>query len=52
MLSANTMQQHREDALAAGADLHIAKPVTVAALTGALIEVLDAAVEGPSAAVA
>ena len=28
MLSANAMSQHRLDALAAGADLHVAKPVT------------------------
>jgi CheY-like chemotaxis protein len=41
MLSANAMQQHRADALAAGADLHLAKPVTAAALVGAIAEVLN-----------
>ena len=35
MLSANAMDHHRQDALVAGADLHIAKPVNaVALLTG------------------
>ena len=32
MLSANAMRQHGEDARAAGADLHLAKPVTAASL--------------------
>ncbi len=32
MLSANAMTRHRNDALAAGADLHLAKPITAAAL--------------------
>ena len=32
MLSANAMRQHSEDARAAGADLHLAKPVTAASL--------------------
>jgi two-component system, sensor histidine kinase len=41
MLSANTMPQHRADARAAGADLHIAKPVTVDSLIGALLEALE-----------
>jgi PAS domain S-box-containing protein len=41
MLSANTMAQHRADASAAGADLHIAKPVTVASLTCALLEAIE-----------
>ena len=52
MLSANSMQQHRDDALAAGADLHIAKPVTVDSLTAALIEVLDSAEAPPRRALA
>jgi CheY-like chemotaxis protein len=43
MVSANAMQQHRADAEAAGADLHLAKPVTAAALIAGVIEVLDAA---------
>ena len=41
MLSANAMQQHRVDARAAGAELHIAKPITAGALIDGLIEVLD-----------
>jgi len=41
MLSANAMAQHRLDALAAGADLHIAKPVTAASLVAGIAEVLD-----------
>jgi PAS domain S-box-containing protein len=32
MLSANAMQEHRDEALAAGADLHVAKPITAASL--------------------
>jgi CheY-like chemotaxis protein len=34
------MLQHRRDALAAGADLHLSKPVTAAALVGGIQEVL------------
>ena len=40
MLSANAMAQHRLDALAAGADLHLAKPVTAAALVAGIAEAL------------
>lgn len=36
MLSANAMAEHREDARAAGADLHLAKPVTARDLLAAL----------------
>jgi PAS domain S-box-containing protein len=43
MLSANAMSQHRLDALAAGADLHVAKPVTAAALVAGIGEALDMA---------
>ncbi|MBS0296951.1 MAG: response regulator [Proteobacteria bacterium] len=43
MLSANAMRQHREEAFAAGADLHLAKPVTAASLLGALDQALDPA---------
>ncbi|MEO8113580.1 MAG: ATP-binding protein [Phenylobacterium sp.] len=43
MLSANAMPKHRRDAIAAGADLHIAKPVTATGLIGAVAEALDAA---------
>ncbi|WP_372783054.1 ATP-binding protein [Phenylobacterium sp.] len=41
MLSANAMAQHRLDALDAGADLHLAKPVTAAALIGGIGEALE-----------
>ncbi|MBS0334037.1 MAG: response regulator [Proteobacteria bacterium] len=43
MLSANAMQQHRLDAIDAGADLHLAKPITAAALVAAIAEALTAA---------
>ena len=42
MLSANAMDHHRAEALAAGADLHIAKPVSAAALIGGIQEALSA----------
>ena len=41
MLSANAMRHHREEAVAAGADLHLAKPVTAAALLGAISQALE-----------
>jgi PAS domain S-box-containing protein len=41
MLSANAMSQHRLDALAAGADLHVAKPVTAASLIAGIGAALD-----------
>ena len=41
MLSANALAEHREAGRAAGADGHVAKPVTVAGLMGALNAVLD-----------
>ena len=40
MLSANAMDSHRKEALQAGADLHVAKPVTVAALLDGIIQVM------------
>jgi CheY-like chemotaxis protein len=40
MLSANAMRQHSEDAAAAGADLHLPKPVTAASLLEAVSCVL------------
>jgi CheY-like chemotaxis protein len=43
MLSANALTEHREAGRAAGADGHIAKPVTVAGLMGALNAVIDPA---------
>ena len=45
MLSANAMRQHSEEAMAAGADLHLAKPVTAASLLAAVTEVLSSAPE-------
>jgi PAS domain S-box-containing protein len=41
MLSANAMSQHRMEALAAGADLHVAKPVTAAALIAGIGEAME-----------
>ncbi len=41
MLSANAMSQHRAEALAAGADLHVAKPVTAASLIAGISEALE-----------
>jgi signal transduction histidine kinase/ActR/RegA family two-component response regulator len=38
MLSANTMRQHRLDAQAAGADLHLPKPISAAGLIQAVVE--------------
>jgi CheY-like chemotaxis protein len=40
MLSANAMAEHREEALAAGADSHVAKPVTAASLLAGIDAVL------------
>ena len=40
MLSANAMSQHRQEALSAGADLHVAKPVTAASLIAGIGQVL------------
>jgi len=41
MLSANAMTHHRQDALLAGADLHLAKPVTAADLINGIGQALD-----------
>ncbi|SFI96621.1 ATP-binding protein [Caulobacter sp. UNC279MFTsu5.1] len=41
MLSANAMVHHRHDALLAGADLYLAKPVTAADLIGGIDQALD-----------
>jgi|GEM_PF-333413 len=41
MLSANAMSQHRTEAMAAGSDLHVAKPVTAATLIAGIGEVLQ-----------
>ena len=40
MLSANAMTEHREQALAAGADLHVPKPITAASLLAGIQAVL------------
>jgi two-component system, sensor histidine kinase len=42
MLSANAMAGHRQDALMAGADLHVAKPITVATLLDGISQVIAA----------
>ncbi len=41
MLSANAMRQHRLDAEAAGADLHVPKPVTAQRLVEGVLEAMD-----------
>lgn len=41
MLSANAMRQHVDDAIAAGADFHVAKPVSLASLRGAVARALN-----------
>jgi PAS domain S-box-containing protein len=43
MLSANAMNEHRDEALAAGADVHVAKPITAASLLGGMQAALEAA---------
>ena len=43
MLSANAMQHHQLESLAAGADLHIAKPITPASLLAGIEAALDGA---------
>jgi CheY-like chemotaxis protein len=45
MLSANAMRQHRLDAEAAGADLHLPKPVTATRLVEGMMEALQARTE-------
>ena len=46
MLSANAMQQHVHEAIAAGADFHVAKPVSVASLHGAVARALNSSSAG------
>lgn len=43
MLSANAMAEHRGEALAAGADLHVAKPITAANLLAGIQTAIGAA---------
>ncbi|MDP2212649.1 ATP-binding protein [Phenylobacterium sp.] len=40
MLSANAMAEHQREALAAGADMHVAKPITATSLLGGIQAVL------------
>jgi signal transduction histidine kinase/CheY-like chemotaxis protein len=42
MLSANAMRQHRLETLAAGADLHLPKPITAAGLIEGMFDALQA----------
>jgi CheY-like chemotaxis protein len=49
MLSANALRHHREEALSAGADLHLAKPVTAASLLGAVAQALGPPQSDPGA---
>ena len=42
MLSANAMRHHVDEAITAGADFHLAKPVSVASLHGAVARALSA----------
>jgi PAS domain S-box-containing protein len=46
MLSANAMRQHVDEAIAAGADFHLAKPVSLAGLRGAVARALNASSAG------
>jgi PAS domain S-box-containing protein len=48
-LSANAMQEHVEASMAAGADRHLTKPITAAALLGALADVGRAKAEREAA---
>jgi CheY-like chemotaxis protein len=48
MLSANAMRQHVDEAIAAGADFHLAKPVSLASLRAAVARALNAAPVGAS----
>jgi len=52
MLSANALAEHREAGRLAGADGHVAKPVTVAGLMGALNALLDPGEPEPAEAAA
>ena len=46
MLSANAMRQHVDEAIAAGADFHLAKPVSLASLRGAVARALSSSSAG------
>ncbi|CAN5197120.1 hypothetical protein BH10PSE3_BH10PSE3_01010 [soil metagenome] len=43
MLSANAMVEHRDEAIAAGADIHVAKPITAASLLEGMQSALELA---------
>ena len=47
MLSANAMRQHVDEALSAGADFHLAKPVSLTSLRGAVARALNPASPNP-----
>jgi CheY-like chemotaxis protein len=49
MLSANEGVEHRDAGRLAGADGHVAKPITLTGLTAALAEVLDGSEEAQAA---
>ena len=52
MLSANAMRQHRLDAEAAGADLHVPKPVTAQRLIEGVLEAIEISASTAAAKVA
>jgi CheY-like chemotaxis protein len=41
MLTANAMDEHKRQAIEAGCDFHVAKPITPAALLGAIETALN-----------
>ena len=47
MLSANAMPEHQAEALSAGADLHVPKPITAASLLAGMQAAMDAGVSSP-----
>ena len=47
MLSANAMRQHVDEAIAAGADFHLAKPVSLASLRDAVARALNPVAPSP-----
>jgi CheY-like chemotaxis protein len=49
MLSANAMEHHRQESIAAGADVHISKPVTPASLIAGIQAALAVGVPASSA---
>ncbi len=47
MLSANAMPEHQAEALSAGADLHVSKPITAASLLAGMQTAMEAGVSSP-----